>query len=434
MFWQNATVNLPWISACILLAASLPLRANSNYDLPRLFPAGGNTVYPAAKLLHRWPADGPRLLWQTEIGGGRSGVVESKGLAFTASQFEGTQWALCLDPKTGKVLWKHALIAKENHHNVMTGPEATPVIDGDRVYFVPYEAYQNDLYDPRCPVICLKADGTELWRESEKFWVTEGSTPLVVGDALYLASSGSDHLFASVDKLTGKLRWGTPFQTDAKRFYAGACSVTYQETAGIPQIVGYIWGPNLVVGVDARDGHILWKWPQPGAISSGLVSTPVAVGNRLLFSGAQQGAFLLCLEMVAKDGGLQPRQVYSFHDRQGNTIHTLSVHDNAVFGFYGTGSSGAMQCTDLADGKLLWDAKSDDWMRAQNLIVADGLIYALTQHNELVMAEAARKGYHELGRVKLPAELGKFPQQPMIANGHLYIRGDKQVLCYQVAE
>ena len=36
----------------------------------------------------------------------------------------------------------------------------------------------------RSPIVCLKTDGTELWRADKTFWGTEASTPLVVGDTL----------------------------------------------------------------------------------------------------------------------------------------------------------------------------------------------------------------------------------------------------------
>ena len=52
---------------------------------------------------------------------------------------------------------------------------------------------------------------------------------------------------------------------------------------------------------------------------------------------------------------------------------------------------------------------------------------------ELVIAEASREGYHELGRVKVPVEMGR-PQQPTIANGRMYLRGKNAVVCYQVGE
>jgi hypothetical protein len=63
--------------------------------------------------------------------------------------------------------------------------------------------------------------------------------------------------------------------------------------------------------------------------------------------------------------------------------------------------------------------------------VADGLIFALTKNDEMVLAEASREGYRELGRVAVNTELD-MPQQPTIANGRLYLRGKDTVVCYRV--
>ena len=60
----------------------------------------------------------------------------------------------------------------------------------------------------RCPIVCLKADGTELWRLDKEFWATEASTPLVVGDTLYVgADNPQKAVLVAVDKMTGAVRW-----------------------------------------------------------------------------------------------------------------------------------------------------------------------------------------------------------------------------------
>jgi len=143
---------------------------------------------------------------------------------------------ICLDPKTGAVLWKHQISAVENHHNI-NGPVASRRGRRARV-FPPGRIPKQRHCLPACPVICLKTDGTELWRESEQYWGTEGSTPLVVGDTLYVCSAGTNHLMVAVDKVTGKLRWGTqlhpdPSTVNKKVIYGAPASVTYQEVAGI---------------------------------------------------------------------------------------------------------------------------------------------------------------------------------------------------------
>ena len=56
----------------------------------------------------------------------------------------------------------------------------------------------------------------------------------------------------------------------------------------------------------------------------------------------------------------------------------------------------------------------------------------MTKKDELVLAEANRTGYRELGRVNPGIKLG-IPQQPTIFNGRLYLRGNDTVVCYEVS-
>ena len=125
--------------------------------------------------------------------------------------------------------------------------------------------------------------------------------------------------------------------------------------------------------------------------------------------------------------------MYRSTEWQTNMFNTVAVYQDAVFGFGGGSKYGFLHCTDFADGRLLWKVESKDWTKDQNLVVADGLLFALTKNDELVMAEASREQYRELGRVRLGIELGR-PQQPTIANGRLYLRGETSVACYHIAK
>ena len=129
------------------------------------------------------------------------------------------------------------------------------------------------------------------------------------------------------------------------------------------------------------------------------------------------------------DGKVRTRQLYRSEKNQVNMYHTVAVLSGAVYGF----GRRSLQCTSLDDGRLLWEQAGGDWGMDQQLIVADGLIFALTKKGDLVLAEANQTGFKELGRVATKIKLG-YPQQPTIANGRLYVRGDTTIVCYQVAE
>jgi outer membrane protein assembly factor BamB len=400
-------------------------------DYVRLFPNDGNCVYAGKGLLRRWPDGGPRELWRLRIGDGKAAVVEAGGRAFTGYQADGKQWAACLEPATGRVLWTRMLIAKENHHGV-AGMVATPIVDGDRVYFIPYDSNQGNLWDPQCPIFCLHAaDGAVLWEERQRFNATEGGLPLIVGNTLYVGSSGKDNVLVAVDKLSGKPLWKVRDDTGAKYCFQTGSSLSYAEFGGTPQIVCCVY-QNDYIGVDARTGEILWHWGFPKPVASGPVATPVVLGNRLFVSAFQNGvSWGGCVTFELQGGKIAPRTLYLSDKRMCNAYHTPSVDAGAVYGF-GLGNNGeALQCIDLESGKLLWQHEGPEWSCKGNMMVADGLIFATTKHDELVMAEAARSEYKELGRVNPGVKLG-LPQQPTIFGERLYLRGNDTIVCYQV--
>lgn len=407
--------------------------AAAQTDLPRFLPNHGNSVYDVQGLLRQWPAGGPKELWRSQVGHGKSAVVEAGGLAFTAAEIDEQQWAVCLDPATGATRWKHLLLAKPNRH-FEWGPTTSPVVDEDRVYYIPYDIFEKDVWEMRCPIVCLNRDGTELWRADETFWGTEASTPLVVGDTLYVGADNPQRVvLVALDKRTGALRWATANPSDKQRELGAPASLTYQVVQGIPQVIAATYGTRELLGVHAETGEIMWRYPYPAGIIIGLVSTPVAIDSRLFVCGGEgkDRNFSVCLQMEVQDGKIACRELYRSTELQTNMYNTVAIDDNAVFGFGGNKRIGFLHATNLDDGRLLWRQDSPDWTNEQNLVVADGLIFALTKQNELVMAEASREGYRELGRVALGIELGR-PQQPTIANGRMYLRGDTEIVCFQV--
>jgi len=400
----------------------------------RLLPENGNCVYTNTGLFRSWPASGPRELWRLKIGDGKAAVIEADGRAFTAYQENGWQWAACLEPATGKILWKRPLIERENHHHAV-GPVTSPIVDNDRVYFIPYDSWQSNYWYPQCPVFCLRVkDGSEVWHETTNFFNTEGSTPLIISNTLYMGSSGKSNIVVAVDKMTGKLLWKTVHDSGSQYVYQVGASLSYAEFGGIPQVVASIW-TNDIIGVSLKDGQVLWKWGFPTRIASGICGTPVVMGSQLFLSGYQGAvSWGVCLNMVLRDGKITPETNYCDSKLQCNQFHTVSIVNGAVYGFGKSGQGEAMQCTDFKTGKLIWQQTGPDWNCKRQLIVADGLIFATTQHDELVLAEASKKGWHELGRVNPGIKMG-LPQQPTLGGeGRLYLRGDDTIVCYQVGK
>lgn len=414
-----------------LLTEKKSIQKKTKEDYVRLFPNDGNCVYPGKGLLRKWLEGGPKELWRFKIGEGKAAIIESGGKAFTGYQADGKQWAVCLDAVTGSVIWKKMLIAVENHH-VVNGTVSTPIVDGDRVYFFPYDSNKGNLWEPQCPIFCLRvSDGSTIWEEHEQFNASEGGLPLILGDVLFIGSSGKDNVLVAVDKLSGKLLWKIGDDTGANYCFQTGSSLSYAEFCGVPQIICSIY-KNDYIGVNASTGEILWHWSFPTAPSSGPVPTPVVLGNRMFVSTFQGVAsWGALLEFSMKNGKLSPDTVYISDKLMCNGFHTPSVLKGAVYGFGRGNSNDALQCLDLLSGKLLWQQENQEWSRNGNMIVADGLIFALTKRDELVLAEASKDGFKELGRVNPAIKLG-IQQQPTIFNGRLYLKGNDTIVCYQV--
>ena len=407
-----------------------------NTDLNRFIPVDGNTVFNAAGLLRTWPKDGPRELWRLKTGPSIGATVESGGRAFATGQLDGQQWAYCLDAKTGRIIWKTELAPEYMLPAHWWGTVASPLVDEDRVYYIPYQRVNREGGKPDqkgandiCPLVCLRvSDGKELWRSGGDIPLVNGfSTPLVVGGTLFVLPQIEKNVLMALDKVSGKVLW-TGKERQPKHGgapYAGA-SPTYLELDGEGQLI-YGLGNEEIIGVSVKDGSILWTIPR--AMGHGLMASAVAVSNRV-FLCSGENRFSMCIELKKREGRYSAEILYQSSREQLNWFNTPAIHDGAVYGF----GSFRLQCTDLATGELMWEQfERRDWDTKQQLIIADGLIFGLTKAGELVMAEANKAGYKELGRVRHGLEI-HHTQQPTLANGRLYIRGLDTVVCYQLTE
>ena len=71
-------------------------------------------------------------------------------------------------------------------------------------------------------------------------------------------------------------------------------------------------------------------------------------------------------------------------------------------------------------------------MSLQGAALQCSLRAAPSGHNVMALVEASPKGYHLISQFNLPGGLGTGWQHPVVLDGRLYIRGQDQLLCYDV--
>ena len=100
-----------------------------------------SAVAPDTGLLDHWPAEGPRLLWESAgAGRGYSSLAISGGRIFTLGDAPSTgedadEYLVCFDQRDGKPLWKTNTGAPwTSGKPTWQSSRSTPTVDGDRVY------------------------------------------------------------------------------------------------------------------------------------------------------------------------------------------------------------------------------------------------------------------------------------------------------------
>jgi len=393
-------------------------------------------------LLQQWPPEGPKLLWKaTGLGVGYSGPAIVGTTLYTMGNLDGQEHVLAFDTTSGKRLWAKPFGPVE-YVGYSPGTRATPTIDGDRLYalgasgrLVAMNRHSGEirwrksfLDDFDAQVIAAEfaeslrgrlvqskepdAPGGVRWGFSESV--------LIDGDRLLCTPGGPDATLAALDKLTGRVVWTS--KIDARASYASMIVATL---AGVRQYVQFT--ADAVVGVDARDGKLLWRYDAPthrkyGGIN---ISTPIASGDTVFAAtGYNIGGGLARIEKTSQ--GLAAREVYFTKDMK-NHHGGLILLDGYL---YGTNDPGILTCLEHATGKVMWRSRKPGKC---SLLYADGMLYCRDEKGPLTLVKATPDHFELHGQFDQP-DRSKQKAWPhlVIAHGQLYVRDQDVLLCYDV--
>jgi outer membrane protein assembly factor BamB len=338
---------------------------------------------------------------------------------------------LCFDAETGKELWSHKYYVRYTI-NYPAGPRATPVIDGDRAYFIGAQGH----------MFCMKAaDGSILWqKEFEKDFGTGmptwgmAASPLVDGDKLItLVGGAAGALVVCFDKTNGKELWRALEDPEI-----GYCPPVIYEFGGRRQLI--VWHPSAVSALDPDTGSVLWEFPWN--IKAGLcVPMPRQLGDRLFLTSFYEGPVML--RVGADNAGLLWRG-NGQNEQQTDKLHSIMptpvVLPDNIFGIC---SYGQLRCLDTETGERQWESLeatgSGRWWNA--FLVPQGDRYFI--HNEqgdLIIANLSATGYEELSRAKLVEPTRPVQRRmtiwshPAFAMKSVFARNDKELVRVNLAK
>jgi outer membrane protein assembly factor BamB len=410
---------IAFIFSCVAIAADWPQWRGPNRD----------DVSKETGLLKAWPKDGPKLLWtfrDAGLGFATPAIVGDR--LYTQGGSGDKEFVLAIDVKTQEKKWS-AEVGEFYKNSYGDGPRGTPTVDGGRIYTI---GGQGNL-------LCTKADtGEKLWSKSLQKDFGGGipvwgyaESPLVDGEQVVVTPGGPKGALVALNKKTGELIWQSKEFTDNAMY----SSVMISEAGGVHQYVQMT--PEHVVGIDAKDGHVLWSFARKGPVAA--IPTPIVSENYVFVtSGYSAGCNLLKLSKV--NDKFQVDEIYHKDDawkRLNNHHGGVVLVDGYLYGYNdGQHRAGpaAWTCQELKTGNIVW---TDDKLSKGSVTYADGHLYCLSEdEGTCVLVEASPKGWKETGRFTIDKSTtkhnGKVWAHPIVCNGKLYLRDQDLIYCYDV--
>lgn len=384
-------------------------------------------------LLAAWPEGGPPLAWRaTGVGSGYSSVSVVGEHIYTVGDLADGQYVIALSRANGSHRWKTKI--GPVWESEYLGARSTPTYDDGRVYAL---STDGDL-------VCLGAeDGELVWQRSltadfgGKMMQSPGGSdwrfsesPLVDGDRVIVTPGTAEAALVALDKRTGKEVWRTAMPSFGEHGTDGAgySSVVVSNGAGVRQYVQLLG--RGVIGVEASSGRFLWGY---GKVANKIanIATPVVDGDHVFVStGYNTGSALLALDKT--ETGVRAREVYFLAaDTLQNHHGGIILHQGTVY--TGTGhNKGFPIAVSLADGNVAWGPERNAGRSSAAVTFADGRLYFRYQKGRMILVEATPTGYHEHGTFDIPGVAQYSWSHPVIAGGHLYLREQDNLYCYDV--
>jgi outer membrane protein assembly factor BamB len=205
------------------------------------------------------------LVWKADVPAGYSSPsIWGDRIFLTAGDKQSKKLEiLCLDRKTGKLLWRRDVTADkiEKLHEISSPATASPAVDAERVY----------AYFGSYGLLCFDHEGNQKWTMPlpvENKSQGSGTSPILVGDALVLSRDDSpDAYLLAVDRRTGKTIWKQSF--DHADGFGGAANTS---TPVLLKDDIVVHRSSEVVAYDNKTGSRKW-WVKIRSTGTG---TPVA--------------------------------------------------------------------------------------------------------------------------------------------------------------
>jgi outer membrane protein assembly factor BamB len=395
----------------ILLAAAFP--ASAAEDWPKwLGPRGDNIS--KEQISDNWPSDGPKQLWRIPIGEGHASPVAKAGRIYLFTLDGNEETLACGDAATGKGHWRQSYGIRNKPQ--YQGTRATPTIEEDRIYTL---GESGDL-------VCRQLDdGKQVWRTnvldatgSRLLQWGCASSPLIVGDRIFVQTGQGGPIAVAVNKTSGKVEWKSEARTQA-----GYASLVHADIKGKPQL--FIFAGRNVGAIAPETGRTIWSDAHVTDYDVN-ATTPIYHDGRVLFTSEYSKGKAAMYEVTNKSW----KKLWESRDLK-SRFQPVILDNGYVYG----NSSGKLTCIDWNTGKLMWQARDRtmDLKTGGSILRAGGdKLITMSERGKLSLIRATPKTYEVLGQVQL-FDADQIWASPLLYDGKLYCKGRDELVCLDVS-
>ncbi|MHC1702651.1 MAG: PQQ-binding-like beta-propeller repeat protein [Tenuifilaceae bacterium] len=382
------------------------------------------------KLIDKWGAEGPKIIWKVNLGEGHAAPVIYNGKAYLLDydEIKKSDALRCFSLETGKELWKRSykVHVKRNHGMSRTIPAIT-----DK-YIV--------TIGPRCQVMCANPqNGDLLWgidlvkdyKTEVPFWYT-GQCPFIENDIAVIAPGGTS-LLIGVDCATGKIVWQTPNPDNWKMSHSSVVPMVF---GGKRMYVYAAIGGICGISAEGDDrGQILWKTAE--FAPSVVAPSPLILDNGKILITAGYGAGSMLFQLVKNGESFNVKVLQKYRPVEGlaSEQQTPIYMNGYIYCIQPKDAGGSRNqlicCKDDDFKKILWTSGKTDRFGLGPYTVADGKFFILNDDGALTIAKASSSGWVQLDKATVIE--GQDSWGPIaIADGYLLMRDSKQMVCIDI--
>ena len=403
-------LSITFILLCLLVCANM----GNSQEILQWRGTDRSGVYYESGLLKSWPEEGPELLWEfSGLGNGYGSPAITKTAIYVNGEIDSISYLFALDP-SGMLLWK-SKIGEEWTLNY-PGSRSTPTVAGDLVY-VTAGWGQLSCMDART--------GKEQWSVNmmkdfhgavPRFGFSE--SVLVDGNTVYCSPGSPDTNVVALDRFTGKIRWISKGAGEMTSY----CSPMMIR---LPQRnILVTFSMTTMLGIDAKDGKVLWTYKQEGQDIDCQVNTPL-FENGFIYSVAGNGNGAFKLELNADGSAIEE-------------IWRNSRCDNLMGGFikvndyiYTSGyERRQFYVVESGNGTIVDSVKFDRGA----IIFADDMLYLYNEKGQVGLFKPNGPKMEKVSSFKLTRGTKAHYAHLVICGGMLYFRHGKSLLAYNVKQ